>query len=342
MSRHASSSRHARAVAELQANGCSVQVKDCDIADASSLECALRECAAAAPPVGGVIQGAMLLKDSIFERMTFDQWLQASGPKVQGTMNLHNQLGGSVDFFISLSSTTGLLGNPSQANYAAGGTFQDALGRSRASMNLPAVTIDLGMVEGVGYVSKRRDVAERLQRNGYRPITEAEVHALVEAAISHPRRPPDVDGVARGAQVITSFLPFTDPGGVAWRHDRRFIGLRENLALTGRRGADAAVNGVRRQDDLKLLLSRASSGEEAARVLTETITTKLSEMFMLPVEEIDENQPLVKYGVDSLVAVELRNWLVRATGVDFSIFDILQSSSLVRLAHTIAKKVAVR
>lgn len=59
----------------------------------------------------------------------------------------------------------------SQANYTAGGTFQDAIARRRAARGLPCITVDLGMVDGVGYVAENKAcVAERLIASGHRQL----------------------------------------------------------------------------------------------------------------------------------------------------------------------------
>ncbi|RYC58352.1 hypothetical protein CHU98_g7869 [Xylaria longipes] len=59
---------------------------------------------------------------------------------------------------------------------------------------------------------------------------------------------------------------------------------------------------------------------------------------MTPVAEIDLSKPPAHFGVDSLVAVELRNMLVLQAAADISIFNILQTPSLAALAATVAEK----
>lgn len=111
--------------------------------------------------------------------MSFDNYLAANRPKFTGSLNLHELLP-NLDFFVMLSSAAGTVGNASQANYAAGSTFQDALARHRSSMGLPAVAIDLGVVKSVGYVAENKVVAERLTRKDFTPLEEDEVLRLLE------------------------------------------------------------------------------------------------------------------------------------------------------------------
>ena len=85
--------------------------------------------------------------------MTFDDWVAATQPKMQGSWNLHETIPEDMDFFVFLSSSAGVIGARGQANYATGNGFQDALAQYRRSKGLAAVSLDLGMILGAG-VSK--------------------------------------------------------------------------------------------------------------------------------------------------------------------------------------------
>ena len=82
--------------------------------------------------------------------MTYEDWISATGPKVQGSWNLHEAMPKDLDFFVFLSSSAGVIGARGQANYAVGNGFQDALASHRRSMGLAAVSLDLGPVLGAG------------------------------------------------------------------------------------------------------------------------------------------------------------------------------------------------
>ncbi|KAK3343540.1 putative polyketide synthase, partial [Lasiosphaeria hispida] len=327
LSRSAATGPHSQALRdELTALGANVATRNCDASDMTSLKAVLADCARTMPPVRGVIHGGMVLDDSILERMTPAQWQAALGPKVTATLNLE-ALFPSLDFYILLSSATGVIGSASQSNYAAGGAFQDAVARRRAAARLPCVVIDLGMVAGVGFVAESdAALANRLLESGHRPLSEAEVLQLVDYAVRHPLRTP------RTSQVVAGLAGSAiRRQGAGWTRERRFAALRDDDSV---RGAVAATKSVG-SAGLKEHLAAARSADEAGGVVERAVVGKLANMFVIPEEDIDATQPLSKYGVDSLVAVELRNWLVPMTQCEMSIFDLLGAASLKELANEI-------
>ena len=261
--------------------------------------------------------------------MSFADYNAAVHPKVLGTWNLHQEFSDTeLDFFIMLSSFVGVGGNGGQANYAAGGSFQDALARHRTANGLPAVAIDLGAVKSIGYLADHHKVADRLKRMGYKALEEDEVLRLVEAGIKDPLRK------QTSCQIITG-IPTgvgAEWGGAPWRHDPRFIGLKDVDAS----GAD--TQGSAKTINLKSQLKAAATLPEAVDAICSAIVRKLSEMFSIPETEVDPAAPMSRYGVDSLVAIELRNWLVSSAQGETSIFDVMQSSSLTGLASKVASK----
>ena len=86
--------------------------------------------------------------------MTFDDWETSIKPKVQDSWNLHSMLPRDLDFFILLSSISGVIGNGGQANYAAGNTSMDALANYRIAHGEKAVSLDLGWMEAEGVVAE--------------------------------------------------------------------------------------------------------------------------------------------------------------------------------------------
>ncbi|MCJ1394622.1 hypothetical protein MMC18_007502 [Xylographa bjoerkii] len=323
-------------VAGLREVGCRVVPISCDVADKDDLARALRVCQSdeKLPPIRGIVNSAMALQDSIFEKMTLKDWQTSIRPKVAATWNLHSHFPhpGSLDFFVMLSSVSGIVGIASQANYAAGCSYQDALAHRRRSMGLPAVSLDFGIVKDVGYasISESRAVLDSWRRAGQSIIlSEAAVLQAFAAAVLYPHDQP---------QIIVGLN--TGPGpqwDSVMGRDARFQPLRYRQSIAARSQAlEADTDGSAKS--LSVQLKGAGSLDEAGRLVGEAVATKLAEIFMIPVSDIDLTKPPAQYGVDSLVAVELRNMLTLQAGADVSIFSILQSVSFTALAGDIVAK----
>tara|TARA_R110002060_G_scaffold51583_1_gene62594 strand:- start:872 stop:1495 length:624 start_codon:yes stop_codon:yes gene_type:complete len=152
----------------LKQQGIDARAYACDICDKSQLEVVLQQCSQEMPKIRGVIQGAAVLRvrvftkmldqadnvvqDAIFENMTYDDWVTATRPKMQGSWNLHETMPKDLEFFVFLSSSAGAIGARGQANYNSGNGFQDALAHHRRSRGLAAVSLDLGPILGAGVI----------------------------------------------------------------------------------------------------------------------------------------------------------------------------------------------
>ncbi|KAI8630076.1 KR domain-containing protein [Xylariaceae sp. FL1651] len=81
--------------------------------------------------IKGCIQASMVLRDRLFQNMSYEDWHAVMAPKIKGTWNLHNLLSPKMDFFVILSSLGALIGSKGQSQYNAASTFQDAFARYR-------------------------------------------------------------------------------------------------------------------------------------------------------------------------------------------------------------------
>jgi acyl carrier protein len=167
---------------------------------------------------------------------------------------------------------------------------------------------------------------------GFGSVDLQSVLAVVEAAIQDPLRKSLADSqIAIGP----NFHAFANESVMA--KDRRFGTLR----ITTRRGlnsAAAASNSSGSTAALVAGLKGASSLALATKLLADAMGSKLSDIFSIPLSDIDPELPLARYGVDSLGAVELRNWISSTVKAKVSVFEVLQSASLTEFAAMVASK----
>lgn len=148
-------------IAEMSMKGVEVIAHQGSVMDKEAIEQVKSSCSQY--PIRGVIQGAMVLRDSRVENMTYQDWRIAMEPKVYGTWNLHEAFGSSLDFFVLLSSSGGIVGSFSQGNYCAGNTFQDAFARYRAGLQLSGKSLIAPRLQNPDMFS-RSDHQRRVRR----------------------------------------------------------------------------------------------------------------------------------------------------------------------------------
>lgn len=76
----------------------------------------------------------------------------------------------------------------------------------------------------------------------------------------------------------------------------------------------------------------------AAKIITVTLATRIADIPRIPLVEADPSRPMYSYGVDSLVALEMRNWTTREIKANMALLDILSSVPVEKLATQIAQK----
>ncbi|KAH7381320.1 polyketide synthase-like protein [Phaeosphaeria sp. MPI-PUGE-AT-0046c] len=335
----ASSASASSLIAAMEAAGTQTRVVQCDIADSTSVKTVLCDTLKDFPPIKGVIQGAMALSDSLFQNMDSDKWMNCIRPKVFGSKNLHEAtLDQPLDFFILLSSLHSFIGNPGQSNYAAGCAYQVALASYRNSLDLPAVAIDLGIVGDIGYVMENQSEGKKVMVQDFKHLSEREMLALIELGIREPRTGHVITGLDSELDMTTSMenAPFFARDPVLSHLDY----LRPHLQHTSARPKTGNEPTSTASVSLSAQILAATSPEHKEEVVQIALIRKLSRSLMMEPEEIDPGKSMSAYGTDSLVAVELKNWVQRETKVSISVFDILQSNSIGELVRKIADRLA--
>ncbi|PLB48691.1 hypothetical protein P170DRAFT_358230 [Aspergillus steynii IBT 23096] len=218
-----------------------------------------------------------VVKNKVFENMTFRDWKQAVDSKVAGSWHLHRLLPKNMDFFIMYSSFAGAIGGTASVNYSAACAFQDALVHHRNSLGERATTFNLGLMLEDGVL-----------------------------------RDNDTNFVTRGTEVpIIMKRPL----------------LSGTWNIQDAEDTQAASTGANGPVDVVQQLAGIRSVEKAADVIAESLMHRLGKALGVPVKNLDLSKPLNGYGVDSLIAVELRNWCQAKLDADVPVFDILANKS---------------
>ncbi|KAF7898957.1 uncharacterized protein EAF01_008170 [Botrytis porri] len=319
-------------VLNCKALGCEIQEAKGDVSSIDDVKNAFK---AANKPIGGVIQGAMVLRDKPFEIMTIEDYHTTVSSKVQGTWNLHNvalEQETPLDFFTMLSSISGVIGQKGQANYSAGNVFMDAFASYRQSLNLPANAVDLGVIQDVGYVAEQGGMTSHFDDRQWTGINEQILRKILSYSIFQQVCPINK---ASSAQLITGIaVPLPDDSPLI--RDARFGHLFANTDSSGS-GKGSADDSSK---ELQVFLLLYRSGAEAVPMVAaavEVVNMQFTKMLRLD-EPMEVGKPLSVYGLDSLSAVEFRNWVRMELGAELTTLDITNASSLTSLCEKIVAK----
>ncbi|KUJ09043.1 BcPKS8, polyketide synthase [Mollisia scopiformis] len=307
---------------DLAAVGANILVKSCDVCNAESVNNLIHKDMLGMPEIKGVVHGAMVLKDVLFEKMTYEQYTTVIEAKVRGAWNFHNALlSTKLDFFVAISSAAGAVGNRGQAAYSAANTFLNAFVQHRLKLGLPASSLDLTAVSDVGYLAENIETAAEVSKNlGSDTICEAEVLALLEAAIDGRLSKSCNNHTITGMRLTTSTF---------WTNDAKF----KHLRLAAATETDEPV-----QISFKAALKASTSLPEAELVVQKALLNKLPSVLVLEAEDMDVTRSLSSYALDSLVAIEVRNFITREFEANLQVLELLGSGSIETLAKAICVK----
>jgi hybrid polyketide synthase / nonribosomal peptide synthetase ACE1 len=157
------------------------------VTDRECLHLAYHQIVETMPPIAGVCQAAVVLRDAPLREMTFDQMNDVLGPKVNGSIYLDELFQeDTLDFFMFFSSLVAVLGNYGQSNYTAANSFMASLAAQRRQRGLVASSIDIGALLGVGYITRKPYQIEMLHKKAtYSLMNEHAFRtAFVEAVIA--------------------------------------------------------------------------------------------------------------------------------------------------------------
>ncbi|KAF5654405.1 polyketide synthase [Fusarium sp. NRRL 25303] len=337
----ATSEAAAQLVAELASRGVNIVAPKCDVSIRKDVEAMLEECSRTMPLIKGCINAAMVLQDAIFQsNMTFQQWQLTIRSKINTSKNLHQLLPKDLDFFILLSSLAGVVGQMASANYAGGCAYQDALAKYRRAHGQNALSLDIGWMSNIGIIAEKEAYQRQRQTsNDMQPIDDKELLALLTLCCD-PNNPLQLPPLSEG-QVLFGLRTPADI--LSEGHQPPALLKRPLLSgfsfLAGSNNTPAQA--IDHAENAKDVFQKSSDARERQQVVIRAIAVKLARAMSISLEDVEPSKPLSSYGVDSLMAVELRNWINKEFSSTVAVFDIIGSISIAGVAEVIEKRSSI-
>ena len=283
-----------KTIGALRERGVRVEVELADVTDTAAIDRMLARVDEELPPLAGVIHSVGVLSDGALTNQSWERFEQVLWPKVLGAWHLHRAtLGRDLDMFVLFSSRVGVMGNPGQANHAAANAFLDQLAGHRRALGLAGQAIAWGAWSEIGEAAEQRERIDR-QRSalGGRWFTPQQgiraFDRLVRQDATH--------------SVVMSMDWSVFEGAV----EEPPILVEDLLSAASEATADAAAG----PDDLLSML-RSSPAAAHEDLLASFLQKEVQAVLRLP----SAPAPTVGFfdlGMDSLMAVELRNRVNRA------------------------------
>ena len=320
--RHAPSAAAQRVLSRMEHEGAQIAVIQADISRNEQVVALLEEIEVTMPPLRGIIHTAGVLDDGVLVQQRLNRFATVLAPKVYGAWHLHTLTRDMpMDFFVLFSSVASVLGSAGQGNYAAANAFMDALAHQRRAEGLPALSINWGAWSEAGMAAS---LVQKASVNGMDAISPEQGTQVFGHLLNQPL-PQVMVLPVNWRKLATQFASMGIPPLLSdMLHD-----ITAEANDTDGRSAPTLAQQL-----------QVTAPEERRGLVLAYLRTQVNQVIGVAASEvIDPIQPLNSLGLDSLMAVELRNRLQTALGISMPVAQLLEGPSLNELSVLVLAQV---
>ncbi|KAN0018784.1 hypothetical protein ACTFIU_008717 [Dictyostelium citrinum] len=231
------------------------------------------------------------------------------GAKTMGAINLHNQSikrNWKLKQFVMASSIVTLLGSPDQCSYVCANTVLDSLSKYRKSIGLPSICCNYGAIESAGFVSKNESVAIHLVGQGINPLSTNIILGALDLQIQNQHLSTNSLVVDLNFSVIKNYKQ---------KLHQKFDYFLNQIADTD--------NG------------NTNISNQPMTSVKSIFINKISEFLSIDPSKINQDIRLMDYGADSLLIVQLKNWIDKQFLPNIITIQQIQNNSIASIIQII-------
>ncbi len=286
----------------LRAKGATITIVKADTNDYAALKGVFDTIDATMPPLKGVIHAAGLVDPKTIADMDEANYAHITGPKIRGGWNLHlltqNR---QIDWFVLFSSVSTLFGVSGQASYVAANAFLDGLAYYRRKHGLPAISINWGAIKDVGMLADQADIERYARAEGLEAITMKDAMQVFER-------------ISQGGH--------TQMGIIRLYLEQVFeyySVLTQTNYLSELSGKKAETTASVQEAAIIQTLQGLDTKAEQVKTLEKFLIGEVARVIKSSASRINNNMTFKGLGIDSLMAVQLRNILEKNLSAKLSV-----------------------
>jgi len=326
---------------ECAQTGVEALVLQADVSSKVQLASALETLRAKLPPLKGIVHAAGQLQDGVLQQLDWEQMEQVLAPKAWGAWHLHQLTKqDELDFFILYSSAASLLGSPGQGAHVAANSFLDALAHHRQAQGLPALSINWGPWAEVGSAAgeamllqmKDRGISAIAPQQGIQALeqtlTQSESPQIGVIPINWPRFNQQMQPQGKSKDLF--FSNYTSS------LSKNAETIRQSEDSINRVSSSHSQSSLAESSTWQQQLSALPKRRHVAFV-TQALQSEVAKVLAIQnPTQVDLTTSFFDLGMDSLMAVELKNRLDAQTGYSIASTAIFEHPTLQALAAHLA------
>jgi surfactin synthase thioesterase subunit/acyl transferase domain-containing protein/acyl carrier protein len=283
-----------------ESQGCQFKILCADTGNYDDLKTVIDFIDASMPPLKGVVHAAGVIEAKTLTDMNQEEFLRILNPKVKGAWNLHLLTQNKpLDCFIMFSSASTLIGLSGQGSYVAANAFLDTLAQSRKRMGLAGMSINWGVIKDVGMVANEGDLEKYARAEGFEPVNMRDAMEVFNTIYDSEHT--QIGIVKLHAESMATYYS-------ALAKTRYFKGLltKEN-------------NGDTIEKSFLSVYNKLQNPEEKISAIELLVSQHVSKIVKTPVSRIKSTMTFKGMGIDSLMAIQLRNLLEKSLDLKLSV-----------------------